>query len=183
MDNKVLHLIIHPDQGDECFYVCLMKDEHLWRFYKKEDPCELLGEKQYLFENHSSEKDFEEIKESLLKIFNRVESIEEKYVEGIINQSNYKKCSECLSKILAIAKRCRFCGAGGETSKKVVYSQNRGGIAAVLNFFIPGLGYLYLGEIFLALFSFMIVFLGYFLFIVPGLILHGIVIIESLGRK
>ena len=47
-----------------------------------------------------------------------------------------------------------------------------GGVAAVLSFFIPGLGQLYKGQVVSAVVWFGMVAAGYVFFIVPGIILH-----------
>lgn len=46
------------------------------------------------------------------------------------------------------------------------------GIAAVLSFLIPGLGQLYQGKFLVALVWLVCTGIGYFLLIVPGLVLH-----------
>lgn len=46
------------------------------------------------------------------------------------------------------------------------------GIAAVLSFFIPGLGQLYQGKLLIGILWFFCTGAGYFLLIVPGLVLH-----------
>lgn len=46
------------------------------------------------------------------------------------------------------------------------------GVAAVLSFFIPGLGQIYKGQIISGLVWLLIVPIGYLALIVPGLILH-----------
>lgn len=53
------------------------------------------------------------------------------------------------------------------------------GIAAVLSFFIPGLGQLYKGQIINAIAWFVFVPVGYFFFFIPGLILHLFCIIGA----
>lgn len=53
------------------------------------------------------------------------------------------------------------------------------GIAAVLSFFIPGLGQIYKGQIFNGIAWMIFVPIGYFLFIIPGLLLHLMCIIGA----
>jgi TM2 domain-containing membrane protein YozV len=55
------------------------------------------------------------------------------------------------------------------------------GIAAVLSFFIPGLGQLYKGQILNGIAWFLFVLIGYAALIVPGLILHVFCIIGALS--
>jgi TM2 domain-containing membrane protein YozV len=46
------------------------------------------------------------------------------------------------------------------------------GVAAVLSFFIPGLGQVYKGQVISGVVWLMLVPIGYLLFIIPGLVLH-----------
>lgn len=55
------------------------------------------------------------------------------------------------------------------------------GLAAVLSFFMPGLGQLYKGQFFNAVAWFFIVMLGYAALIVPGLILHFFCVLGALS--
>jgi len=56
------------------------------------------------------------------------------------------------------------------------------GVAAVLNFFIPGLGHIFLGRIFLGLGLLFVTLIGYFIFIIPGIIFHFIAIADSFRK-
>jgi TM2 domain-containing membrane protein YozV len=53
------------------------------------------------------------------------------------------------------------------------------GVAAVLSFFIPGLGQMYKGQIVNGLAWLIVVIIGYALFIIPGLILHLLCILGA----
>jgi TM2 domain-containing membrane protein YozV len=53
------------------------------------------------------------------------------------------------------------------------------GIAAVLSFFIPGMGQMYKGQIGIGLAWTISVFIGYVLFALPGLILHLFCIVSA----
>ena len=53
------------------------------------------------------------------------------------------------------------------------------GIAAVLSFFIPGLGQIYKGQIFNGIAWMIFVPVGYLLFVLPGLVLHLLCIIGA----
>lgn len=52
-------------------------------------------------------------------------------------------------------------------------------MAAIANFFCPGLGHLVLGRPFQALFWLVLVVVGYVAFIFPGVILHIICILDA----
>jgi TM2 domain-containing membrane protein YozV len=52
-------------------------------------------------------------------------------------------------------------------------------MAALANFFIPGLGHLILGKPFQALLWFVLVIAGYFAFVVPGVVLHIFCILDA----
>lgn len=53
------------------------------------------------------------------------------------------------------------------------------GVAAVLSFFIPGLGQIYRGKIGKGLLWLLIVPIGYVMLIVPGLVLHVVCIVNA----
>ena len=53
------------------------------------------------------------------------------------------------------------------------------GIAAVLSFLIPGLGYLYAGKIFTGIGSLILTLIGYAFFVVPGIFLHIFFVYET----
>lgn len=50
---------------------------------------------------------------------------------------------------------------------------------ALASFFVPGLGQLIQGRVLAALIAFVLTFLGYLCFIVPGLVIHLIVVIDA----
>lgn len=53
------------------------------------------------------------------------------------------------------------------------------GVAALLSFFVPGLGQLYKGQIAGGIVWFICVIFGYALFIIPGIILHIICVVTA----
>lgn len=57
-----------------------------------------------------------------------------------------------------------------------------GGAAAILSFFIPGLGQLCQGRWIMGFLAFVLTLVGYMLFIVPGLIFHLLTIVDA-ARK
>lgn len=85
-------------------------------------------------------------------------------------------CPMCKHKVSAQAYSCPSCGHPLRESAPVVVHEispkwNRG-IAAVLSFFIPGLGQIYKGQVVGGFVWLVLVGLGYFLFVIPGAILH-----------
>lgn len=62
-----------------------------------------------------------------------------------------------------------------ETNKKTVH-----GGAAVLGFFIPGLGQLYKGQFLKAVFFFLAACVGYVMFIFPGIIVQILAMVEAM---
>jgi len=57
------------------------------------------------------------------------------------------------------------------------------GTAAVLSLVIPGAGQMYKGQVFNGLFWLLCVVIGYFMFIVPGVILHIFCIVGAASGK
>lgn len=67
--------------------------------------------------------------------------------------------------------------------EQVVNKKSVNGAAAVMSFFIPGLGQLYKGQVGSAVFAFFVTILGYFCFIFPGFFIHAWVIYDALKVK
>ena len=88
-------------------------------------------------------------------------------------------CPECKSNISDQAYMCPSCGY--EVKQK--QPEPSLGIAAILSFFIPGLGQLYKGQILNGLLWLALVVVGYSLFLVPGLILHLFCIIGAVTQS
>jgi TM2 domain-containing membrane protein YozV len=91
------------------------------------------------------------------------------------------RCPYCAEEISAAAKKCKHCGEFLDSTLREARTQTsfpqerqtwNPGTAAVLSLLIPGTGQMYKGRVGAGLCWLIGVAVGYFAFIVPGVILH-----------
>jgi TM2 domain-containing membrane protein YozV len=110
-------------------------------------------------------------------------------------------CRECGHQVSSEATACPSCGVPNPSTEppplnarhwepqppaqpQVVYVQRQGpsgGIAAVLSFFLPGLGQLYKGQAGRGLLWFFASLIGYAMLIFPGLLIHLFCVINAMS--
>jgi len=104
-----------------------------------------------------------------------------------LESSELKLCRFCGEEIRTSAVKCKHCGEFLDESLRQGRAKELApalpkwnpGIAAVCSFFIPGLGQLYKGQVFNGLAWFLVVIVGYFFLVIPGLVLHLFCIIGA----
>ncbi len=105
-------------------------------------------------------------------------------------ENQIKKCPFCAETINVDAIKCKHCGeildadirsARASQSAVIIQPQRKWspGVAALLSFVLPGAGQIYKNEIGTGIIWMIVVIIGYFMLIIPGLILHLICIITA----
>lgn len=99
-------------------------------------------------------------------------------------EPNTKSCPYCSEQINADAVKCKYCGEIVDAALRASTGSSperkwTPGVAAVLSLIIPGAGQMYKGHIGKGLFWLLITAIGYFCFIIPGLVLHILCIVSA----
>lgn len=100
--------------------------------------------------------------------------------------SQLKKCPYCAETILVEAKKCRYCGeildSALQSERKLEKEWNHG-TAAVLSLVIPGAGQIYKGQLVAGLLWLAFIALGYYMYILPGIVIHLFCVIFAASGK
>ncbi len=100
-----------------------------------------------------------------------------------------KRCAYCAEEINIDAIKCKHCGEildpeikaarANQASTQIIIEKWNPGIAALLSFFLPGVGQMYKGDVGSGILWLIGVIIGYIFLIIPGIILHIICIINA----
>ena len=91
-------------------------------------------------------------------------------------------CRRCNRNLVPGAITCSYCDTEVMTARKLDV-QPWNGLAAVLSFFIPGLGQLYKGDVSRGVILFVLTVIGYVFLIIPGLFVHVITILDAGAKR
>ena len=91
--------------------------------------------------------------------------------ENTNQMEHTKKCPFCSELILKEATKCKHCHEFLEQEEHIEKNHNPY-IAAFLSLLLPGMGQLYSSKFSIGLLWFVIVIIGYGIFLIPGLLLH-----------
>jgi len=103
--------------------------------------------------------------------------------ETVLSEAT-KPCPYCGEPVLTVAQKCKHCGEYLNESLRqsrtiVVKKQWNPGIAAVLSLVLPGAGQMYKGQVANGFVWLLFVVVGYFAFVIPGVILHLLCILGA----
>jgi hypothetical protein len=101
----------------------------------------------------------------------------------LLGAGDQTPCPFCGEPILAVARKCKHCGELVDPALRMAIQPMAGlhplmrprrsqGVAALLSVFWPGAGHIYCGEVGAGIGWMMATFIGYIVFIIPGIILH-----------
>lgn len=86
------------------------------------------------------------------------------------------QCRFCKGELVIGAVKCRHCG---EFVDPIHMQDHNRGMAALISLFIPGGGQMYRGQVGRGVCWLVAAIFGYFLFIIPGLLVHGFSVYDA----
>jgi hypothetical protein len=171
-------LLIKPGQGD--------KFDVYWRPISLLGLCVVGSTLAIYFYIRASDKKMERIRAEQLAREEEQRMAEEARLRALPKLIN---CPACNKEISRVAVACPSCGHPINPVQVPVASQETPkrswspGVAALLSLIIPGAGQMYKGQVGAGLLWLIFVVGGYFLFIIPGVILHLVCIFSAASEK